>query len=72
MLLQSSLWQNSQDFDAEESPDIKTICVYCFQWFSSVEMMRDHIQTCHSNLDDKKVKLIFLLYAKVKIDGFCS
>ncbi|XP_066246919.1 zinc finger protein 423 homolog [Euwallacea similis] len=47
----SSLWQNAHD---AESEDIKTICVYCFQWFSSIELLREHIQTCHVNVDDKK------------------
>ncbi|KAH1022982.1 zinc finger protein 423 homolog [Dendroctonus ponderosae] len=50
----SSIWPSSRDFDSEENTDIKTICVYCFQWFSSIELMREHIQTCHKTLDDKK------------------
>ncbi|XP_030748260.1 zinc finger protein 423 homolog [Sitophilus oryzae] len=43
--------------DLGESMKIKTICVYCFRWFSSIDVMQEHVQLCHRNLSNSiKIK----------------
>ncbi|CAG9759410.1 unnamed protein product [Ceutorhynchus assimilis] len=50
----SMVWQNLQEIDSDDNAEIKTICVFCFQLFSSTEMMNEHIQTCHKTLGEKQ------------------
>lgn len=44
--------------DPEDKTDIKTICVYCFQWFSNIEIMVEHVRVFHrsfkNEFDDQK------------------
>ncbi|KAL1492684.1 hypothetical protein ABEB36_010904 [Hypothenemus hampei] len=55
--LTTSMWQNSREFDGEESADVRSICIYCFQWFSTEELMKEHVKMRHDNdLEEKKQK----------------
>ncbi|XP_076260817.1 uncharacterized protein LOC143196830 isoform X1 [Rhynchophorus ferrugineus] len=36
--------------EIEDSMKIKTICVYCFRWFSNIDLMNEHIQLCHRGI----------------------